>query len=153
MEILHLYVSPGHNFFGHYEQDPDEFPAQEVEAIECVAGHGIRGDRFFDHRDDYKGQITFFADEVYRAMCEELRIKDVPASASRRNIITRATDLNSFVEQEFEVQGVRLFGTEECRPCAWMDRAFAPGAHAFLRGRGGLRARILSDGEIRRTTA
>jgi hypothetical protein len=32
-----------------------------------------------------------------------------------------------------------------------MDQAFAPGAEEFLRGRGGLRARILSDGSIRVT--
>jgi hypothetical protein len=47
------------------------------------------------------------------------------------------------------VQGVRFFGTEECRPCYWMDGVFAPGAQEFLRGRGGLRARILTDGCLR----
>src|SRR5262249_43663907 len=52
---------------------------------------------------------------------------------------------------EFELQGVRLFGTEECRPCYWMDRAFAPGAQEFLRGRGGLRAKILTSGRLRST--
>ncbi len=46
---------------------------------------------------------------------------------------------------------VRFFGTEECRPCYWMDGALGPGAHAWLRGRGGLRARILSDGWLART--
>jgi hypothetical protein len=32
-----------------------------------------------------------------------------------------------------------------------MDRAVAPGAEEFLRGRGGLRARILTDGVLRST--
>jgi hypothetical protein len=32
-----------------------------------------------------------------------------------------------------------------------MDRAIAPGAENFLTGRGGLRARILSDGILRST--
>jgi hypothetical protein len=32
-----------------------------------------------------------------------------------------------------------------------MDQAFAPGTEEFLRGRGGLRARILSDGPVRVT--
>jgi len=40
---------------------------------------------------------------------------------------------------------------EECRPCYWMDRAIAPGAEQFLKGRGGLRARIFSNGELRST--
>jgi len=41
-------------------------------------------------------------------------------------------------------------GIEECRPCAWMDQAFAPGAEQLLKGRGGLRARILSNGFLKR---
>jgi hypothetical protein len=32
-----------------------------------------------------------------------------------------------------------------------MERAIAPGAHEFLKGRGGLRAKILSDGELHST--
>jgi hypothetical protein len=32
-----------------------------------------------------------------------------------------------------------------------MDRAIAPGAHEFLKGRGGLRAKILCDGKLRST--
>src|SRR5207249_8843571 len=47
------------------------------------------------------------------------------------------------------VQGVRFHGMEECRPCYWMDQAIAPGAHEFLKGRGGLRAKILCDGQLR----
>ena len=66
-------------------------------------------------------------------------------------MITRGVDLNDFIDREFEVQGVFLYGTEECRPCYWMDGAFAPGAHEFLKGRGGLRAKILSDGGLRST--
>jgi MOSC domain-containing protein YiiM len=64
-------------------------------------------------------------------------------------VITRGVDLNEFIGKEFEIQGVRFFGTQESAPCYWMDGAFAPGAQAFLKGRGGLRAKILCDGELR----
>jgi MOSC domain-containing protein YiiM len=67
----------------------------------------------------------------------------------RRNVITRHVELNELIGQDFEVQGVRFHGTGECRPCYWMDRAIGPGAEEFLKGRGGLRARILSDGQLR----
>jgi MOSC domain-containing protein YiiM len=59
-------------------------------------------------------------------------------------------DLNTLIGREFEIQGVRFYGTDECRPCYWMDRAIAPGAEDFLKGRGGLRAQILSDSTLRR---
>jgi MOSC domain-containing protein YiiM len=48
----------------------------------------------------------------------------------------------------FELQGVQFRGTTHCAPCHWMDTAFAPGAEKFLAGRGGLRARILTDGRL-----
>ena len=48
MIIEQIFISPGHNYFGHYGQTPDTFPLEEKSEIECVAGHGIRGDRFFD---------------------------------------------------------------------------------------------------------
>jgi MOSC domain-containing protein YiiM len=63
-------------------------------------------------------------------------------------VITRGIDLNELIEEEFELQGVHFLGMEECRPCYWMDQAFAPGAQEFLKGRGGLRAKILSDGKL-----
>ena len=148
MEIIHLYLSPDHNFFGHHGRRPDEHPAIEVHEIECIAGRGIRGDRFFDYRRNYKGQLTFFAGEVFDALCREFGIYDKPASVLRRNIITRGQDLNELIGRKFEVQGVELRGMEECRPCFWMDEAFVKGAEKFLRGRGGLRARILSGGKI-----
>lgn len=153
MEICHLYISPAHNFVGHNDREPDNHPTVEVESIECVAGRGIRGDRFFDFKDDYKGQVTFFASEVFAEMEASLQLEGSGAELSRRNVITRGVDLNTLIGCEFEVQGVKLFGTEECRPCKWMDLAFKPGALDFLRGRGGLRARILSDGTLRSTAA
>jgi MOSC domain-containing protein YiiM len=151
VEICHLYISPGHNFFGHHGREPDDYPALEVAVIECVAGHGIRGDRFFDYKEDYKGQITFFALEVFDELCGALEVQDSSPGLVRRNVFTRGVDLNGLIGKDFEAQGVRFRGTGECQPCYWMDRAIAPGAEEFLKGRGGLRARILSDGAIRST--
>ena len=121
----------------------------EVNAIECVAGRGIRGDRYFDFKDDYKGQITFFSLEVFDELCGALQVDRAVRSAVRRNVFARNVDLNQLIDQDFEIQGVRFHGTQECRPCYWMNHAIAPGAEEFLKGRGGLRARILTDGELR----
>ena len=151
VEICHLYISVGHNFVGRHGREPDTHPMIEVAVIECVAGRGIHGDRYFDFRDDYKGQITFFSLDVFDKLCAALKLHDCSPAAARRNVITRGVDLNDLIGKEFEVQGVALYGTEECRPCYWMDRAFASGAHEFLKGRGGLRAKILTNGPVRST--
>jgi MOSC domain-containing protein YiiM len=147
-EVLHLYVSPKHNYFGHHGGAPDEHPAIEQNEIQCVAGRGIEGDRFYDYKPDYKGQISFFAHEVYQALCVAFGVNGICPGAFRRNVITRGTDLNSLVGKEFSVQGVRFLGTGECKPCYWMDSAFHAGAAARLMGCGGLRAKILSTGRL-----
>ena len=150
MRLLHLYISPDHNFFGHHGQPPGDAPMVEVNEVECVAGKGLVGDRFFEWKENYKGQVTFFAHEVYEALCGQFGVSGVEPSVFRRNVITQGVDLNHLIGQEFEVQGVRFLGTEESRPCYWMNQAFAEGAEQAMKGRGGLRAKVLSDGVLRR---
>jgi len=149
--IRHLFISPGHNYFGHHGRPPGGFPIIEVPEIECLAGRGIRGDRFFDYKPDYKGQITFYAWENLIRIWEVLGVpedrRDI--SATRRNVISEGLDLNGLIGVEFQIQGIRFFGTEECRPCYWMNGAIHPEAEAWMNGRGGLRARILSGGTLR----
>ncbi|HMP76791.1 MAG TPA: molybdenum cofactor biosysynthesis protein [Kiritimatiellia bacterium] len=149
LAIRHIYISPGHNYFGHYGGPAGGHAIQEQTECRCLAGRGIEGDRFFDHKDNYKGQVTFFSWEIFEALRKATGALDCPPSAMRRNVIVEGVELNALIEREFEMQGIRFAGTEECRPCAWMDEAVGPGAEAFLKGRGGLRARILTDGVLR----
>ncbi|MGI8602979.1 MAG: MOSC domain-containing protein [Verrucomicrobiales bacterium] len=114
-----------------------------------VAGKGIIGDRFFNWKEEYNGQVTFFAFEVYEALCAQLNVWDKPPSVFRRNIIVEGLDLGTLIGREFEVQGVRFRGMCECSPCYWMDKAFASGAEKAMKDRGGLRARVLTSGEVR----
>ncbi len=150
IQIEHIFISPGHNYFGHHGKPAGDNEVVAVDTIECVAGSGIRGDRFFNHKPDYKGQITFFSMEVFETLCEALKVSNIPPSAVRRNVFTRGVDLDHWIGKEFEIQGIRFSGSEECKPCYWMDKAIAPGAEAWLKGRGGLRARILSDGILKK---
>ncbi|TDU64324.1 MOSC domain-containing protein [Prosthecobacter fusiformis] len=149
MQILHLYISPEHNFFGHHGKPAGQAPMVEVDSVECVAGQGLKGDRFFGFKEDYKGQVTFFAHEVYERLCEQFQVTGVEPSVFRRNIITQGADLPALIGQEFEVQGVRFLGTQESAPCYWMNQAFAEGAEGAMKGHGGLRAKVLSDGVLR----
>jgi hypothetical protein len=150
MELAHLYLSAEHTYFGHHGKPPGEAPMVEVERVRCVAGKGLEGDRFFDWKPDYKGQVTFFEQENLEWLERALGVSGKPASVFRRNIITRGLRLNGFIGQEFEIQGVRFLGTEEAKPCYWMNTAFGEGAEQALRGRGGLRAKVLSDGWLTR---
>lgn len=153
MTIKHLYVSSEHNYFGHHGQPAGTAPVVEVEEIHCVAGRGIEGDRFFDYKPDYKGQITFFSWEVYEQLCEQLQVNHIGPEVFRRNVIVEGVNLNDLVGEIFEIQGVQFQGIEECRPCYWMDEAVSLGAELAMKGKGGLRAQILSSGMLRKGKA
>ena len=42
-------------------------------------------------------------------------------------------------------------GTQEAAPCHWMNQAYAEGAEEALKDHGGLRAKILSNGILRKS--
>ena len=149
IRVEHIFISPGHNFFGHQGQPAGAHPTVEVVEVECVAGKGLTGDRFFNFKENYKGQVTFFSADVFDEICQQLGVRGKVAGVTRRNVITRGADLNALIGKQFAVQGVLFEGVSECTPCHWMDDAIAPGAESALRGRGGLRARILTDGKLR----
>ena len=92
MQLRHIYISPGHNFFGHHGKKPDDHQMLEVQEVQCVAGSGLAGDRFFDFKPDYKGQATFFSIEVHERLQEELGKIYSPATY-RRNLIVAGVDL------------------------------------------------------------
>ena len=74
MRIERIFISPGHNFYGHQDQPPGEHPTVEVNEAECVAGKGLFGDRFFGYKENFKGQVTFFSAEVFDDVCQKLGV-------------------------------------------------------------------------------
>jgi MOSC domain-containing protein YiiM len=149
LALHRIFVADGHSYFGRHGLGSAKLPIREISAVECVAGRGLRGDRYFDHKANYKGQVTLFSQEVFEELRSALHLPEASPAALRRNLLVSGVDLNDLIGQQFDLQGVRLEGTEECRPCYWMDEALGPGAEAWLRGRGGLRCRILSGGWLR----
>ncbi len=147
--LKHLYISDGHNYFGRYGKTSLGHLIEERETLEIVAGKGIKDDRFFDYEEDYKGQITFFDYAVYEKVRDEVVKGDLDPSKFRRNVIIDGVDLNSLIGKRFGLNGIEFTGSCECSPCFWMDEACAEGTLEFLVGKGGLRARILHDGELR----
>lgn len=148
MIVRKLYLSAEHIYFGHHGREAGQVPMTEVDRVQVVAGRGLVGDRFFARPNGHAGQVTFFAEETWALLGDTLGRRDRGPDVFRRNILVRDADLRSLIGLEFEVQGIRFLGTEHCRPCYWMDQAFAPGTLAHLAAwqAGGLRARALTTG-------
>lgn len=151
--VRHIFVSPGHNFFGHHGRPPGTHGVTDLGVARCRAGLGLEGDRFFGYRPDYHGQVTFFGWEVYEALKRELAVPALDPAAFRRNLLIEGAHLNSLIGTRFTLGGVEFEGMSESKPCDWMNAAVAPGAEQWLRGRGGLRAKILTDGDLVRGPA
>lgn len=151
--IHHLYISPGHNYFTHPFAHPGDHPTLDLDEVALHAGQGLVGDRFYGHGPDFDGHVTFFGWEVFQQLQQMVGPAVSTPVALRRNVVIAGVPLNGLIGQEFTLAGVRFYGNKHCAPCRWMDVAVADGALSLLKGRGGLRAQVLSDGYLRRGPA
>lgn len=127
-------------------------PRTAVDGVRAVAGCGLEGDRYCGDapngvRRDPERQVTLIEAEAIEAV--RLRGVDFAPGDARRNVVTRGVRLNDLVGRTFRVGGVTLLGIERCDPCSRLARLTYPGVTRDLRDRGGLRAEVLSGGEIR----
>jgi hypothetical protein len=132
-----------------------EAPMELLERARAVAGHGLAGDRYaagagtFSPRGDARPgyDLTLMAAEVL----DELTAAGVAVdfAATRRNVLTRGIDVNALVGRTFRIGDVLLAGRRLCEPCVHLDRLGGPGLLRPLIHRGGLRADVLTDGELR----
>jgi MOSC domain-containing protein YiiM len=99
--------------------------------------------------------VTFFDAGAVDAVRQNFDCPELSAGEFRRNLIVRGVDLSAWVGKRFLFQGVEFEGSEECKPCYWMDEVVGAGTEEFLRQqfRGGLRARICSNGRLRVSSA
>ncbi len=150
-ELRHIFISAGHDYWGPKGEGRMQHGVTTPTEVECVAGMGLRGDRYFGVRPGNKGQVTFFAAEVVDEVRRHFKLSRLPASVFRRNLIISGVDLAPWKNRRFRLQGVEFEGAQECLPCEWMDRVVAPGTRDFLKiaFRGGLRAKILTGGTLR----
>jgi MOSC domain len=121
------------------------------------AGRGLEGDRYFDGRGTFSNtharghDLTLIEAEVLDAL--RLPGGRLAPEEARRNIVTRGIDLNALVGRRFRIGEVECFGRRLCEPCAHLERLTAragkPGTLRALIHKGGLRADVLTDGEIR----
>ena len=134
-----------------------EASMSRVERAAARAGRGLEGDRYFVQRGTFSDaydrghDLTLIEAEVLDTL--ELPPGPLAPEDARRNVVTRGIHLNALVGRRFTIGGVECFGQRLCQPCAHLERLTAaagkPGTLRALIHKGGLRADILSDGEIR----
>lgn len=129
-------------------------PMRAIDRIRLIAGIGLDGDRYATGRGHFSKSpgtgraLTLIEAEVLEALRDILGIALQPGEA-RRNVTTRGIALNALVGQRFRIGGVLCEATRLCEPCKYLEDLLAKPIKDPLLGRGGLRAEVLEDGEIR----
>jgi MOSC domain-containing protein YiiM len=133
-----------------------EAPMVQVDRAVARADRGLEGDRYFDKRGTFSNvhgrgyDLTLIQAEVLDGL--ELPAGRLAPHDPRRNQVTRGIDHNALVGRRFTVGDVECLGQRLCEPCAHLERLTAaagkPGTLRALIHKGGLRADVLSDGEI-----
>jgi len=131
---------------GIYIAPREAAPTEPRERVSVVAGGGIEGDRKFAAGERTGGHdLTLIEAEAVERLAPEIELEP---GASRRNVVTRGIDLNALVGKRFAVGDVECVGEELCHPCRHLEKLTQPGVLKGLAGRGGLCARVLTDGAI-----
>jgi MOSC domain-containing protein YiiM len=130
-------------------------PLVAVESVTAVAGRGLTGDRYFeksgtfsDHAVTTGRDVTLVEMEALEAVAREEGFTLAPAE-TRRNLATRGVRLNDLVGRRFRVGDVLLEGVRLCEPCAHLESLTRPGVLKAFVHRCGLRANIVTGGELR----
>jgi MOSC domain-containing protein YiiM len=128
-------------------------PMQVHEAIAAIAGTGLAGDRYaakvgsWSEKPGDGREVTPIAREGIAAANDEG--VTVGEHETRRNLVTEGVDLGELVGRTFRVGDVVMRGVRDCPPCTYLEGLTRPGVMGALKGRGGLRADIVSAGTLR----
>jgi MOSC domain-containing protein YiiM len=123
--------------------------ATAVEAVRALPALGLDGDRHVVGTGTFPSGLPGSALTLIEAEVCESFAPALAADEHRRNVVTRGIDLNALVGHEFTVGAVRCRGMRLCEPCTVVERyAERPVLRALVH-RGGLRADILEEGELR----
>lgn len=129
-------------------------PIECVNEVRAVPGKGLEGDRYFNLTGSFCDnpgpayEVTLIESEAVEALKRDYKIEMTPGD-TRRNIVTRGVALNHLVGREFQVGAATLRGIRLCEPCSHLEKLTQHGIISGLIHRGGLRAQVVTAGNIR----
>jgi MOSC domain-containing protein YiiM len=141
-KLVAIYTAPG-----------EAAPMEAHDEIAAIAGTGLAGDRYaakagaFSEKPGGGREVTLIAREGIAAANDQG--VTVAEHETRRNLVTEGIDLDRLVDRTFRVGDVVMRGVRDCPPCTYLEGLTRPGVMAALKGRGGLRADIVSAGTLK----
>ena len=121
---------------------------RELDAVEVNAETGLVGDRY--NTKSGKRQVTLIQSEHLEAVGKILGKDKIDPAKTRRNIVVSGINLLALKEKQFQIGEVILEMTGNCHPCSKMEKNLGPGGYNAMRGHGGITARVIRGGIIRK---
>lgn len=129
---------------------------QALPEAKAIAGRGLAGDRYLEGTGYYSNrpvadgsrEITLVEAEELEGLERETGIRLDP-SESRRNVLTRSVRVNALIGKRFRMGEVVCEGIRTCEPCTYLEKLTGKRVMRPLVHKGGLRARIVSNGTVR----
>ena len=128
-----------------------EVAMRELDDVLALAGGGLSGDRYTGGSG--KRGVTLIQAEHLPVIAALAGLEAVLPGLLRRNLVVSGLPLVALKGRRFRIGEVVLEGTDSCDPCSRMEAALGPGGYNAMRGHGGLCARILAGGQLRRGDA
>jgi MOSC domain-containing protein YiiM len=121
-------------------------PTESCSQVMVRTNFGIEGD--YRSGKYQTGQITLVEAEIMDTVSSELGY-DIPAGASRRQIMVMGITMNELIGQNLRIGHVLVRVEDKCSPCNNMEKRIGPGAKDAMNDRGGIRCRVIEGGELR----
>jgi MOSC domain-containing protein YiiM len=127
-------------------------PVEVVDAARAEQGRGLTGDRW-SGRATGRRQVTLIQAEHLPVIAALLRRDAIDPAIFRRNLVVSGINLLALKGRAFRIGDAVLEGSGACAPCSKMESALGVGGFAAMRGHGGITARVVQSGWIRRGDA
>ncbi|VAW54641.1 FIG060329: MOSC domain protein [hydrothermal vent metagenome] len=113
-----------------------------------VTEKGLEGDHYAGRSGNRS--VTLIQAEHIKAIASLLHRDEIDPLNLRRNIVVSGINLLALKDREFKIGTVILKMTGLCHPCSRMEEILGEGGYNAMRGHGGINARVISPGEIKR---
>ena len=124
-------------------------PMVVLDTVQLEPGSGLAGDRF-QGRNQGPRQVTLIQQEHLAVIAACVGLPEIEPALLRRNIVVSGINLLALKDKRFHLGDALLEFSGACHPCSKMETALGAGGYNAMRGHGGITARVLTAGRVKR---